>query len=117
MRPLPRLSKPILILVFVSFVVFTHQSAHAAKANWTILAGSQTAYGIDILTFGPQTLKVHRGDTVTWKLTGFHNIRFDVKAANLTVDSQVDGKSVIELNPIIAFSNAKPGDPFKAGIS
>jgi plastocyanin len=112
-----RFTRFILILFVCAFVVLAHRSAHAASVTWTILAGSQTFYGIDILAFGPQSLRVHRGDTVTWKVTGFHNIRFDVKPADYTVNSQVDGKAVTELNPVIAFPNAKTGDLFKPGLS
>src|SRR5215213_10353222 len=117
MRIVRRSTRFILILFLAAFVVLTHRNARAASVNWTILAGSQTFYGIDILAFGPQSLRVHRGDTVTWKVTGFHNIRFDVKPADYTVNSQVDGKAVTELNPVITFPNAKTGDLFKPGLS
>src|SRR5215213_2935814 len=39
----------------------------AVKANYNVIAGPELTYGVSVLGFSPQTLKVHRGDTVTWQ--------------------------------------------------
>jgi plastocyanin len=107
----------ILALILATGAISGRVNARAANSTYTVLAGLRTLYGVDVLGFGPQTLKVHRGDTVTWKFQGFHNVRFDVKPADVAVQSEVDGKTQTEMNPIIAFANAKTGEVFKAGIA
>ncbi len=87
----------------------------STPAAYTVLAGLDTPYGVSAIAFGPQTLKVHRGDTVTWRFLGFHNVRFDQKPAEMIVMSQIDGKTMPEFNPVIAFPSAKSGDVYKTG--
>src|SRR5205085_12412825 len=89
----------------------------AAKATYTVYAGMDEPYGVAADAFGPQTIKVHRGDTITWQFLSFHNVHFDSKSADLIVTSQIDGKTVTELNPVSLFGNMKNGDVYKAGGS
>jgi plastocyanin len=93
-------------------------SAHAAaKATYTVIVGTDTSYGIESLAFFPQTLKVHKGDTVTWQFRGFHDMRFDQKTLDAVVVNNIDGKPQPEFNPQIFNPNARSGDTFKPGIN
>src|SRR5438128_9053030 len=50
--------------------------AHAAT-NYSVMAGAFIeADGIDIDAFGPSTISVSVGDTVTWTSGGFHTVTF-----------------------------------------
>jgi plastocyanin len=115
-----RLLKSLLIGALALAVLFglagSRSTVHAAtQATYTVIAGIDTPYGVSAVAFGPQTLKVHRGDTVTWRFLGFHNVHFDQKSADLIVMSQIDGKTLPEMNPVIAFPSMKSGDAYKAG--
>ena len=92
---------------------------HAASpATYVVTAGGgQINQPFELMAFTPQTLKVHRGDTVTWQVEGFHNVRFDVKPLPLILTSTIDGKTVQEANPAFIFPNVKSGDPFKPGAN
>ena len=79
-----------------------------------MLAGTDTPYGITVLAFAPQTIKVHRGDTITWQFLSYHNVRFASKPADLVVIADIDGKQIPEINPVIAFPTLKSGDVYKA---
>ena len=89
----------------------------AAQATYTVYAGMDEPYGVVADAFGPQTIKVHRGDTITWQFLSFHNVHFDSKPADLVVTSQIDGKTVTELNSASIFGTMKNGDVYKAGGS
>ena len=89
----------------------------AGKATYNVIVGTDTSYGIETLAFFPQTLKVHKGDTVNFQFRGFHNVRFDQKPLQLVVVSDIDGKKLPEFNPAILFPTAKSGDSFKAGVN
>jgi plastocyanin len=45
-------------------------------ATDTVVAGMETDYLFDVLAFAPQTIRVHRGDTVTWEFGGLNDVRF-----------------------------------------
>ena len=118
MRKLMSRLSLIVVLTVTAFIGLTARNAHAAaKATYTVIVGTDTPYGLESLIFSPQTLKVHRGDTVTWQFRGFHNVRFDQKNLDILADNDIDGKKLPELNPQILFPNAKGGDVFKAGIN
>ncbi len=107
-----------LLIVVLIGLASSHNAVHAAThATYTVIAGTDTPYGLGAMAFGPQTVKVHRGDTVTWQFMGFHNVHFAQKPADLVVVSQIDGKPVPEFNPAIAFPSMKPGDVYKADAS
>ncbi len=93
------------------------QANAASPVTYTVAVGSFTPYGIEVLAFGPQTLKVHRGDTVKWLLGGPHNIHFHDAPLKLTIKSKIDGKDVVELNPEILMPTVKSGDKQQAGAN
>src|SRR5258706_12041955 len=88
-----------------------------AAATYNVLAGLSTSYGVDVLAYGPQTLKVHRGDTVTWQFMAAHNVRFDEKPLPLIITSNVDGKTLTEINPQVLSPNGKSGDVHRHGAN
>lgn len=107
-----------LLIVVLVGLASSHGAVHAAtRATYTVIAGTDMPYGLSAMAFGPQTVKVHRGDTVTWQFRGFHNVHLAQKPADLVVVSQIDGKQVPEFNPAIAFPSMKPGDVYKADAS
>src|SRR5260221_2243653 len=89
----------------------------SAPATYTVAVGTFTPYGIEVLAFGPQSLKVHQGDTVKWLLGGPHNIHFSAAPLKLVIKSKVDGKDVLEINPEIITPTAKSGDKQMAGAN
>lgn len=111
----------VVILTFLPLILLNHSIVHAAPATYTVMVGYSEAfisdYSVEVMAFTPQILKVHRGDVVTWQFYGNHNVRFDDKPVPLLVTSQIDGKSMLELNPIVAFPNVKSGDTFKPGAA
>ncbi len=106
-----------LFVVVLVGILGTSRSAHAATAaNYHVSVGAALDNGTYVLGFAPQTLKVHRGDTITWQFAPIHDVRFDTKPADLLIVSDIDGKQTPEINPKIAFPSGKSGDPFKAGV-
>ncbi len=108
----------VLVVITLSITSGQIRSRAASPATYTVIAGGgEMQQPFELMAFWPQTLKVHRGDTVIWKIEGFHNIRFDVKPVPVVITSTIDGKTVQEANPTFVFANVKSGDPFKPGAS
>jgi plastocyanin len=108
--------KPIVVVALVAMTLAGLATSlvhtRAAAATYNVIVGTDTSYGLESLAFFPQTLKVHKGDTVTWQFRGFHNARFDQKPLDLVVVNDIDGKQLPEFNPAILFPNAKSGDAY-----
>src|SRR5258708_5943787 len=108
-------------LVLAAFVgVLTNRmTAHAAaKASYNIFAGVNLDVGVDVLAFFPPTVKVHRGDMITWTFDPVHNVHFATKPVDsLLTPGDVDGKTLPLLNPVVAVPNAQPGDSYKDGLN
>ncbi len=106
----------LLSLIFVG--IFGKQNARAAgKQTFTVMVGKSTDVGADILAFAPQTLKVHRGDSVTWKFSPVHNVHFVAQPVDQIVPMTIDGKDALVLNPVIIIPNAQTGDSAKPGMN
>jgi len=106
------------LLSLVLIGVFGKQNARAAgKQAFTVTAGQPTDIGVDVLAFGPQTIKVHRGDSVTWKFSPVHNVHFVNQPVDQIVPTTIDGKQALILNPVIVVPNAQTGDSAKAGLN
>ena len=73
----------------------------AAASSYDVIVGGDTAYGLEPMAFYPQTVKVHKGDTVNWNFRGFHNVRFDTTPLPLVAVDDIDGKKLPEFNPAI----------------
>jgi len=108
----------IVALIIVSGVLSTRTSARAAgAASYNILAGYTSEGRVDILAFAPQTVKVHRGDTITWNYTPVHDVHFAAKPADLIVVNEIDGQQIPEVNPVIITPTGESGDKFKEGFN
>ena len=83
--------------------------------TYTVLAGGSDLYNTAVLAFAPQTLQVHRGDTVMWVLGGFHNIHFEQAVSDLVVAPEVDGKPLPQVNPAVAFPSIDNGGVYLGG--
>ncbi len=94
------------------------RSAQAATAQtYIVQVGVQGPANSDLLQFAPGSLKVHRGDTVTWLINGFHNVHVGAtKPANLIVAPDVNGKPLPQFNPQVAFPyGSKSGTAYQSG--
>jgi plastocyanin len=106
-------------LIAVSGAVSTGNNVAraAGKASYTVLAGATSQIGIDNLAFSPQTLRVHRGDTITWNFSPIHDVHFAAKPVDLSIMSDIDGKQLPEINPVILTPSGQSGDTFKEGFN
>lgn len=84
--------------------------------TYMVQEGTFTLGNIEILAFGPQALQVHRGDTVMWHFSGFHNVRFDSAPAELIIAPEVDGQPLPQFNPAIAFPSIENGAVYQGGV-
>jgi plastocyanin len=110
---LTRFAKLVIAASFFFLIGSTSSRASAAKSTFIVLAGTDTPYGVSVLAFAPQTIKVHRGDTITWQVLGFHDIRFSAKPADLITITDIDGKKLPEINPAIALPSLPSGGVYK----
>lgn len=89
----------------------------ASPQTFVVLVGASGGRNTDLLQYAPGTLKVHRGDTITWLDQGFHNIHVgETKPTDLIIAPPVDGKPLPQFNPAIAFpSGPKSGEKYTGG--
>jgi plastocyanin len=90
------------------------QARDSEPQTYTVFAGGSNFYNTAVLAFAPQSLQVHRGDTVTWVM-GFHNIHFEQGPADLIIAPEVDGKPLPQINPAVAFPNVQSGSAYQGG--
>ena len=86
-----------------------------APAHYVIQAGAGGPANIDLLQFAPENLKVHRGDTVSWSINGFHTVDFATEWPDLVVMADVNGQQTPSVNPAIAFPNVDNGSTYTGG--
>ena len=79
--------------------------ARAATAQtYVVQVGASGDANTALLQFAPGSLKVHRGDTVTWLINGFHNVHVGAtKPVDLMIAPEVNGKPLPQANPQIFF--------------
>lgn len=94
---------------------FTAQAQEAEPQTYTVLAGSAAAFNTAVLAFAPQSLQIHRGDTVQWLISGLHNIHFADTPAELIIAPDVNGQPLPQVNPVVAFPNVENGGVFRGG--
>jgi plastocyanin len=80
--------------------------------TYVIQAGASGPANSELLAFAPQSLQVHRGDTVVWALAGFHNVRFDSAPTDLILFPE-DGPP--QVNPVVAFPSIESGSAYTGG--
>jgi plastocyanin len=94
------------------------RSARAAMAQtYVVQVGAGGEANASLMQFAPGSLKVHRGDTVTWVINGFHNVRVGAtKPADLIIAPEVNGKPLPQANPLVFFpSGPKNGSAYQGG--
>jgi plastocyanin len=113
-----RLSKLVsigaLLLILVGSLGIPHLLARAAPVSYTVLAGTFFDVGngpvVDSEAFFPNTLRVHRGDSISWQFVPVHTVHFALKGPDLVVQQDIDGKQTPIINPIITNPSANDGD-------
>jgi plastocyanin len=83
--------------------------------HYIVQAGAGGPWNMDVLAFAPQTLQVHRGDTVTWLNNGFHDIHFEDAPVPLVIEGEANGQTIPMLNPAIAFRTLDSGATYSGG--
>lgn len=107
--------------VFVLGVAFgaVRQPAQAQEEmtpqQYIIQAGAAGPANIEALLFAPQSLQVHRGDTVTWMINGFHNVRFGTAPIDLLTPLEMEGQPPLQINPAVAFPSIENGAAYTGG--
>lgn len=88
-------------------------------AHFVVQAGAAGLGNAEALVFAPENLNVHRGDTVTWAVNGFHNIRFHDEGglAPLALVPGVDEVEVPQINPLVAFPSIENGAAYTGGAA
>jgi plastocyanin len=95
----------------------TYSVQAATAQSYIVQVGAGGPANTDLLQFAPGSLKVHRGDTVTWMINGFHNVHVGaIKPLDMVVAPEVDGKPFPQFNPKIAFPSGPPsGSAYQGG--
>jgi plastocyanin len=91
----------------------TVQAQDLEPQTYTAFAGGDTSYNTTVLAFAPQRLQVHRGDTVTWLVAGFHNIHFTDGPTELVIMPEVNGQPLPQMNPAVAFPSVDSGSVYQ----
>ncbi len=94
----------------------TAQAQAMEPQTYTVIAGDGTLFNTQVLAFAPQSLQVHRGDTVMWRIAGgFHNVHFEEQPSELIIAPEVNGESLPQINPAWLFPNVESGAVYQGG--
>src|SRR5215211_947314 len=80
---------------------FMVQAQEQESQTYTVFAGSGTEFNTTVLAFAPQSLQVHRGDTIQWLINGFHNIHLGEGLTDLIIMPEVNGEPLPQMNPAV----------------
>ena len=83
--------------------------------TYMVQAGGFGEANVEVLTFAPSLLKVHRGDTIMWHVTSFHNMRFGESEQPFIIVEQIDGKPTPIGNPKVFFPSLESGAAYTGG--
>jgi plastocyanin len=112
-----------LVISMVSFVspafassISTLPGTSASTAqDYTVVVGSEnTSIGVSLMSFYPQVVQVHPGDTVTWTINSheIHTVTFlaggDLPELLIPANDPSD-PSPLQINPLAAFPVVPPG--------
>ena len=95
------IQRPRLILLLVGVLVLgvlvggaSARPVRAATAQtYVVQVGAGDIANTAFLQFAPGSLRVHRGDTVTWLINSFHNVHVGAtKPADMIIAPEVNGK-------------------------
>lgn len=107
------------LLVGILSSTFSAQAQDAEPQHFMVQAGIGAIGNAEALIFAPQVLNVHSGDTVTWSVNGFHNIRFagDDGLVPFVLIPGVDEVDVPQINPAAAFPTLENGASYEGGAA
>lgn len=116
------LALALLLGLLVGILSSTFRSAQAQDmepAHFIVQAGIGAIGNAEALVFAPQVLSVHQGDTVTWLVNGFHNIRFagDEGLVPFVLIPGVDEVDIPQINPAAAFPTLENGASYEGGAA
>ncbi|MEZ4669318.1 MAG: plastocyanin/azurin family copper-binding protein [Anaerolineae bacterium] len=106
------------LAVFVAGLLSHPRSVLAqdmAHNTYMVQAGGFGEANVEILAFAPAYLKVHRGDTVMWHVTSFHNMRFGENAEDFIIVEDINGKPTPVGNPKVFFPTVPSGGSYTGG--
>ena len=104
------------VLAGVLLPRLTVQAQAMEPQSYTVIAGDGSFYNSQVLAFAPQSLQIHRGDTVVWRITGgFHNVHFKSQPSPLIIAPDVNGDSVPQFNPAVIFPTTQSGAVYQGG--
>ncbi|MBI1279897.1 MAG: hypothetical protein GC179_17350 [Anaerolineaceae bacterium] len=90
--------------------------AHEVEHNtYMVQAGGFGEANVEVLTFAPSLVKVHRGDTVMWHVTSLHNMRFGEAEEQFIIVEQIGDKPTPVANPKIFFPTLQSGAAYTGG--
>lgn len=87
----------------------------AAHHTYVVQAGGFGEANVEALVFAPAYLKVHRGDTVMWHITSFHNVRFGEQEEPFIIVQEIDGTATPIGNPKVVFPTLENGAVYTGG--
>jgi len=88
-----------------------------AHQSFVVMAGGGSIAQVDVMDFAPHTLKIHRGDSVTWLTAGFHDVDFNTQAQPFVIAPMVNGKPSPQLNPAVVYPNIPANHVYKGGVA
>src|SRR5579859_894752 len=104
------------LMILVSLGVGSFVKA-AAPQSFTVLIGASSIPQVDVMDYAPHTLKIHRGDSVTWLTAGFHDVDFNTQAQPFVIAPMVNGKPSPQLNPAVVYPNIPANHVYKGGVA
>jgi plastocyanin len=106
-----------LLFGMLSGILNRAQAQDMEPAHFLVQAGQAGLGNAEALIFAPQVLNVHQGDTVTWWVNGFHNVRFPGEGglAAFVLVPGVDEVDIPQVNPLVAFPTVDNGGSFPGG--
>lgn len=121
-RTLLKLMLPAALALGVTAGVLAQEATSEAPGQmalpsptYVVQAGGNAPANADLLMFFPQNLQVHRGDTVTWSIMGFHNIHFSQTPTPMVIVGELDGQQVPMGNPAALFPTIENGSTYTGG--
>lgn len=91
-------------------------SAQAMESQTFIVqAGAGAFANGELLGFAPQSLQLHRGDTVTWTFASFHNVHIASEPVPLIIGGEVNGQPMPLLNTAVAYNSVESGSTYTGG--
>lgn len=93
----------------------TTEAQDDGSQMFVVEAGGAGLGAAEALIFAPSSVQVHQGDTVTWKVNGFHNVRFLEEGLIPFVLFAGDDVEVSQINPDVAFPTIEGGAAYTGG--